>query len=245
MKIQFPFLALFFSLLAFSSDAQVIGGVIIHGGNGPYGRPYGRPYNQRYYRRPYYPPPPRPSQQRRQPPRNNSGFTPSVNLSIGYGFPNLDKNYLPEFIDAYKGTITQSGPINAAFDYQFSPITSIGVMGTYGKVSVPYYDVNSGSNGSTFTGEIKNWSVMFNMMTFIPTREKSVSPYLRTAIGINNWTQAYTYPDGTTAGTASDPTQLAYQVSLGARLNLSPKAGFYVEGGYGKYILNGGLTLKF
>lgn len=239
MKKQFSLLALFFSLLAFSSDAQVFGGVVIHGGYGP--PPYRRPYA---YRRPYYPPP-RPQRPRRPQQRQRTNFTPTVNLSIGYGFPNLDKNYFPEFIDAYKGTATQSGPVTAAFDYQFSPVTSIGVMGTYGKTSMPYYDVSSIDHDPTFKGNIENWSVMFNMMTFIPSRQKSVSPYLRTAIGVNNWTQSYTYPDGSQAAVADDPTQLAYQISLGARLNLSPKAGFYVEGGYGKYILNGGLTLRF
>ena len=234
MKKRVSILALFFSLIALVSEAQMSGTVIIHGGPPPYGR--------RYYGRPY-PPPPRP--RRPMPPRRQTHFTPTVNLSIGYGFPNLDKNFLPEFIDAYKGSLTQNGPITASFDYQFSPVTSIGVMGTYGKVSVPYYDVASSSHEPTFTGNIENFSVMFNMMTFIPSREKAVSPYLRTAIGVNNYKQEYLYPDGQTAATVDNPSELAYQVSLGARLNLSPKAGFYIEGGYGKYILNGGLTLRF
>jgi hypothetical protein len=38
---------------------------------------------------------------------------------------------------------------------------------------------------------------------------------------------------------------LAYQVGLGANFKLSPNAGFFIEAGYGKYILNGGLSLKF
>lgn len=233
MKKHVSIIAMFFSLIALVSEAQMSGTVIIHGGPPPYGR--------RYYGRPY--PPPRP--RRPMPPRRQTHFTPTVNLSIGYGFPNLDKNFLPEFIDAYKGSLTQNGPITASFDYQFSPVTSIGVMGTYGKVSAPYYDVASSSHEPTFTGNIENFSVMFNMMTFIPSREKAVSPYLRTAIGVNNYKQEYLYPDGQTAAQVENPSELAYQVSLGARLNLSPKAGFYIEGGYGKYILNGGLTLRF
>ena len=240
MKKQISILALLFSLLAVTSEAQWVGGVYLHGG-------YQRPYGRRHYGRPYYPPPRTPRPQSRPVPqqRRQSNFTPTVNLSIGYGFPNLDKNFLPEFTDAYKGTISQQGPVTAAFDYQFSPVTSIGVMGTYGKVSVPYYDITSNGNDPAFNGNIENWSVMFNMMTFIPSRQKAVSPYLRTAIGINNYKQEYLYPDGQSAATVPNPSELAYQVSLGARLNLSPKAGFYVEGGYGKYILNGGLTLRF
>jgi hypothetical protein len=172
-------------------------------------------------------------------------FQPTLNLSIGYGFPNLDKDQLADFFDVYKGTATQKGPITGAVDYQFSRNISIGVMGTYGKVTVPYYDYNSNSSFPAFTGSLENWSVMFNLMSFMPTYNRQLEPYLRTAIGINNWTQNYLDPQGNKAAELPEPTQLAYQVSLGTRINLSKGAGFFVEAGYGKYILNGGLTLKF
>jgi hypothetical protein len=67
-------------------------------------------------------------------------FKPTVNLSLGYGFPNLDKNYLPdEFygaVNAYKGNqSSQTGPFTGALDFQFSRYNSIGIMGTYGKAT--------------------------------------------------------------------------------------------------------------
>jgi hypothetical protein len=172
-------------------------------------------------------------------------FQPTLNLSIGYGFPNLDKDQLAEFIDVYKGTATQKGPITGAVDYQFSRNMSIGVMGTYGKVTVPYYDYNSNSSFPVLTGSLENWSVMFNLMSFMPTYNRQLEPYLRTAIGINNWTQSYLDPQGNKAAELPEPSQLAYQVSLGTRINLSKGAGFFFEAGYGKCILHGGLTLKF
>jgi predicted porin len=186
---------------------------------------------------------------RRPPPSNqypkHLPFQPTLNLSIGYGFPNLDKDQLAEFINVYKGSVTQKGPITGAVDYQFSRNMSIGVMGTYGKVSVPYYNYNSGSSLPAFTGSLENWSVMFDLMSFMPTYNRQLEPYLRTAIGINNWTQKYLDQQGNKAEELPEPDQLAYQVSLGTRINLSKGAGFFVEAGYGKYILNGGLTLKF
>jgi len=202
---------------------------------------------QYYY---YEPPMVRMRVHRRPPPSNRNypkrpPFQPTLNLSIGYGFPNLDKDQLAEFIDVYKGTATQKGPITGALDYQFSRNMSIGVMGTYGKVTVPYYDYNSNSSFPVFTGSLENWSVMFNLMSFMPTYNRQLEPYLRTAIGINNWTQSYLDPQGNKAAELPEPSQLAYQVSLGTRINLSKGAGFFVEAGYGKYILNGGLTLKF
>ena len=77
------------------------------------------------YSRPV-PPPRRPVPQR--PP-----FQPTVNLSIGYGFPNLDKNQFAVFYNSYKGNISQTGPITGAVDYQFNRNMSIGLLGTYGK----------------------------------------------------------------------------------------------------------------
>ncbi len=145
---------------------------------------YGRP---RMRVRVHHQPPPRMNQNyAKRPP-----FQPTLNFSIGYGFPNLDKDQFANFLDAYRGTATQKGPITGAVDYQFSRNMSIGVMGTYGKVTAPYYDYNSNSPFPAFTGS-----------------------YLRTAIGINNWTQSYLDPDGNKAAELPDLTQLAYQVSL-------------------------------
>lgn len=204
---------------------------------------YGRP---RYRTRLRVAPAPRRPQPPRQAQQKRATFEPTLNLSVGYGFPNLDKEQLVNFIDAYKGNISQTGPITGALDYQFSPNMSIGVVGTYGKVSAPYYNnYNSGSNTADFTGKLENWSVMLNLMTYFPTYNKTVEPYLRTAIGINNWKQDYVDQNNTKVYDFEKPSQLAYQASLGARFNITKNAGLYIEGGYGKYIINGGLTLKF
>jgi hypothetical protein len=229
MKKQTTVLAILFLLISGIAEAQVYGGGI---------------YMKRGYRRP----PPR--QMQRYPKRKAPTYHPTVNLSIGYGFPNLDKNYFPDqftgAISAYKGNqYTQTGPVTAALDFQFSRYNSIGVIGTYGKTSVPYYDFNSNSSATLFTGDLTSWSVMLNMMTYFPSYE-SVSPYIRTAIGVNNRTEDYTYPDGSKALITNDNlTDLAYQVSIGTRFNMSPNAGFFVEAGYGRYIVSGGLTFRF
>jgi len=224
IKKQITLVAILLTVISGVAESQFYGGGI---------------YMQRGYRRP----PPRQMQRypRRQKP---PAFTPTVNLSIGYGFPNLDKDNLAEFSGVYKGTATQTGPVTAALDYQFSRYNSIGVMGTYGKVTVPYIDYNSNNGVADFTGKLENWSIMFNMMSYFPSYQ-TVSPYIRTAIGINNWKQDYVNPDGSKAAISDNPTSLAYQVSIGTRFNLSPNAGFYIEAGYGKYIVNGGLTFRF
>lgn len=224
-----PVALLFFSL---STEAQFWGGGI---------------YVERGYRRPPPSPPPPPPYSRRnfQQVPHLPEFKPTLNLSIGYSYPNLDKDKLAMFFDVYKGSGTQQGPVTGAIDYQFSRFSSIGLLGTYGKASILYYDYNSSGNLPAFYGYIENWSVMLNMMNYLPTYNKYISPYLRTAIGINNWKQDYLYDNGEKAAILEDPSRLAYQISIGSKFNFSRNAGFYIEAGYGKYIVNGGLAFQF
>ena len=208
------------------AEAQV--GVYIGPRRG-YGPVYGRGYRHKLQR---------PNQ------RNLPKFHPTVNVSFGYGFPNSDKDQLPDFYNLYKGTTTsQTGPITGAIDYRFSRNMSIGGLVTHGNVSVPYYSYNEPSS-PVFTGSLENWSVMLNFMRYIQATEK-ISPYLRTAIGINAWQESYIDGQGNKINMDGTPSQLAYQVGLGANFYLSKNAGLFLEAGYGKYILHGGLTFKF
>ena len=205
------------------SDAQVIMRV---------GPGYGRRYQ-------------RPQQRNRSQQQNLPKFEPSVNLSIGYGFPNQDKDQLADFYNYYKGNITQTGPVTGALDYQFSRNMSIGVMITHGEVSVPYYGYNNPYT-SALKGSLDNWAFMLNIVRYMPVNTSKVSPYIRTAIGINTWTQNYIDASGNKINSGGpQPTDLAYQVGLGAKFKLSKNAGFFAEAGYGKYILHGGVFFKF
>lgn len=181
----------------------------------------------------------------RRPPvhENLPPFTPSINLSFGYGFPNLDKDQLLEFYNYGMGGTNQTGPIHAAIDYQFSRFNSIGVMVSYGKVSAPYYDYNAPSSPA-FYGKLEDWSVMLNLVRYMPVG-RVVSPYLRTAIGVSIWNQSYLDPSGNKFIQAEDPGAFTYQVSLGTKINLTDQSGLFIEAGYGKYILSGGLSFKF
>lgn len=171
-------------------------------------------------------------------------FEPTVNISVGYGFPNLDKYELPAMYNYYKGTYTQSGPVTGAIDYQFSRYMSIGALVTHGKVSVPYYDYNNSATPAV-NGSLENWSFMLNLVRYMPVNSTKVSPYFRTAIGVNSWTQNFSDASGNKINLNGNPSDLAYQVGFGAKFNMSKNAGIFIEAGYGKYILHGGLALKF
>lgn len=169
-------------------------------------------------------------------------FEPSVNLSVGYGFPNVDKDQLVSFSNFYKGNYSQTGPLTGIVDYRFSRSMSIGVMVTHGRVDVPYYDY---TGTQALKGSMDNWAFMLNLVRYIPLPNTKVSPYMRTAIGINSWKQDYTETSGIKLNNIEKPSDLAYQVGLGALFSLSKNAGLFVEAGYGKYILHGGLSFKF
>ena len=168
-------------------------------------------------------------------------FQPTVNFSFGYGFPNLDKYNLYGFPNYYQGSINQTGPIFGTIDYQFNRAMSVGVMVTYGKVSAPYYNYNN--SALAFNGSLKTWGIMFNFVRYFPAGE-NISPYLRTAIGINIEQQNYTDTSGNKMMVPGNSSSLAYQTGIGVKFKLSKQTGLFIEAGYGKYILSGGLTLK-
>ena len=184
------------------------------------------------------------TQQRPRQHQYTEPFQPSVNISVGYGFPNGDKYLLPSYYNAYSGSISQNGPVTGSIDYRFNRRMSIGALVTHGTVNAPYYDY-SNSNIPVFNYKMESWSFMLNIMQYM-TGSKAVTPYLRTAIGVNSWTQGYTDAYGNKIAMANAQLpDLAYQVGLGAQIKLSKNAGFFLEAGYGKYILHTGLTLKF
>lgn len=182
-------------------------------------------------------------QERRMPPRQTEPkIKPSLSFSIGYGFPNLDKDQLVDFYNYYKGNVSQTGPITAAIDYRLTNKLSIGVLATHGKVSVPYYEYNS--SAQAINGSLDNYAIMLNIKRFLTTGGR-INPYIRTAFGINIWKQAYTDAAGNNVLFGEDtPQQFAYQAGVGVNFNVSKSSALFIEAGHGKYILEGGLSLK-
>ena len=168
-----------------------------------------------------------------------------MELSLGYGFPNLDKNFLPYYYQAYYTYASMNGPFTGVLNYRFSRSTAIGIMVTHGNVRAPYYSFGSGSPVPDFNVKLDNWAFMLNMVNYLPG-SKTVNPYTRLAMGINSWQQNYSDAAGNKL--YMQPVYLAdfaYQASLGAIFKMSKNAGFFIEAGYGKYIIEGGLNFKF
>lgn len=184
----------------------------------------------------------------RQPVRRgyqDPSFKPALSLSFGYGYPNLDKYSLLDFYGAYRGSASQKGPVFGSLDYRVNRTTSIGAMVSYGEVKAPYYNYNSATpTQPDFTGQLTNWSAMLNMVRYMPG-SASVSPYLRTAFGVNIWDQNYTDKSGNkVVANLPEAPVFAYQAALGVKFHFTQHSGAFLEAGYGKYIVSAGLTFK-
>ncbi len=168
---------------------------------------------------------------------------PFVNIFIGYCYPNVDQNYLPRYEKMYHKDISQTGPLMAAIDYQFSKKTSIGLVITRGIVSASYYDSLS-STQEKFTAKFYNWSCMLDVVRYILVSQK-IFPYIRTAIGVNSWNQDYTAIDGSKASVKPVILpRVAYQAGIGAIFIVLRNTSVFIEGGYGKYVFDAGLSVK-
>jgi len=85
---------------------------------------------------------------------------------------------------------------------------------------------------------------MLNLTRYLG-RSQKIMPYTRTAIGINTGQAKYVANDGSKFGNVDNGTSLAYQAGLGVKFNAAKNGGFFIEAGYGKYILSAGLTMRF
>lgn len=175
----------------------------------------------------------------------DSTFKPSLNISIGYGFPNLDKYQFAQTYQYYNQPYTAIGPVMGSVDYRFSRATAIGLLITSGSSKADYYDYNSSGNQPSFTGTLNSTAIMLDLVNYMPVNNPKVTPYLRTALGVNVWNERYTDGSGNKMNFSSNPSDFAYQISLGSNFYIADHFGFFVEAGYGKYILNAGLSLKF
>ncbi|HVZ26078.1 MAG TPA: hypothetical protein VG842_08490 [Sediminibacterium sp.] len=170
-------------------------------------------------------------------------FKPIVRLNIGYGFPNLDANQFAGFYGAYRGPVTQTGPVTGSLDVQYNRTASIGLLVSHGTANTTYYSYNDPGGTPLYNASLNSWSVMLNLVQTIPTGS-GISPYIRTAVGLNIWDSHYQDGSGNQLGGIPDPSQLAYQLGLGVRFPVSHHTGLFLEAGYGKYILQGGLSFQ-
>ena len=183
-------------------------------------------------------------QQRRTTTKQYDNFKPFVDVSLGYSYPNLDKQELNNS-NYYLGNISQTNYVNASVNYHYNRTSSVGILVTHCKANTSYYsDIYQTSLVANTS--LESWAILLNFKRYMPMDSKVVTPYLRTAIGVNIWTQNNTDDSGNKIPTnLLNPSDIAYQISLGVDVNITKNVALFAEAGYGKYIVNGGLAFKF
>lgn len=177
--------------------------------------------------------------------RKDEKFKLHFHVSTGYGIPNVDQSYLPEYYSFSRSRIYEKGPFTGSLDLQLNKKTSVGLLVTSGSVSAAYHNYNPNSPLQEFTGRFDNYSVMFSLNRYLTVNSKII-PYTRIAMGVNLWKQSYIDSDGANADVSQvDLPELAFQASVGVKLKIVRAIALFVDAGYGKYILNAGFSFSF
>jgi len=80
-------------------------------------------------------------------------------------------------------------------------------------------------------------------MNYAPL-SNTATMYFRVAFGANI-NSTTTFKDASGETLLISPANFAYQVGLGVKLDIAKNTALFAEAGYGKYILNGGLSFAF
>lgn len=187
---------------------------------------------------------------------NNGAFSQGKSmLSVGIGGPNLVKKLFElsatdGFSEEADAKVTGVGPYHVKYEYGVSKHIGIGLSA--GFVTVGYdrafqgYDyVNNVSVPAKETFSLTNF-VFVPRINFHMGSNKYVDPYFGLGAGYQLYNLKYTNTDPSGLSTFAFPASgLAMEVVFGTRIMFSQNLGIYIETGYAKSLMQGGLTLKF
>lgn len=170
-------------------------------------------------------------------------------VSLAYGFPNLGAVVLNTYEDYNAYSVSGIGPIHLKYDYALSDKISLGVSIGYvsfkAKWTYDYYDYNTFTTQAydeSWTGSSLGILARFNY--HFATSEK-LDPYVGLGAGYNSWTFKFEsdYPGAIESSLVLPP--IGFEGGVGVKYFFSDNVGAYLELGYGKSLLQGGIAFKF
>jgi opacity protein-like surface antigen len=178
----------------------------------------------------------------------------SMAATLGYGFPNLGKSILSAG-DYYEDEkIFGVGPMHARFEYGLTDRFGIGVsinFATFGHTWNETYDVYNSTTGlytsTTYEYEEKVTSLAF-LIRFNRHFEVSdkVDIFSGFGLGYNSWKATYSSNNpNDTNESISFPIPIGMEATLGVRFYFTDNIGAYIEAGWAKSIIQGGIAFKF
>lgn len=172
-------------------------------------------------------------------------------ISIGYGFPNLGKSLFKTWESYSDYKVTGFGPMHVKYEYGVSDKIGIGASVNIVNFKVAWTDIPYSSLDSTANYEhrVKSsaYSILARMNIHFATQAK-IDPYWGFGLGYSGRKYTYetddpNYPEDNFSLTNLIP--LGFETTIGCRFYFTDNIGAYIETGFSKSIIQGGLVAKF
>jgi opacity protein-like surface antigen len=170
-------------------------------------------------------------------------------ISIGYGFPNIGKAIFNVY-DIYTDfKVTGFGPMHVKYEYGVSDKIGMGVSVNIVSSKVSWIESGYGSNDSlSYEHRIKSnaYSILARMNIHFATQAK-IDPYWGFGLGYSG--RKYTYssddPNDLQVIALKNLIPIGFESTVGCRFYFTDNIGAYIEAGFSKSIVQGGLVAKF
>ena len=167
--------------------------------------------------------------------------------SIGYGAPNLTNAFVKLVFEDEEGYKKSGiGPMHLKFEYGLSDKIGFGLVINYVNAGASWTHKNFTDN-STYTDDVDFTSIAFNvrMNIHFATTDK-LDPYWGVGAGYRTGKWKYDSNDPLYEFSESNTfIPIGFETTLGMRYYVADMFAFYVELGFAKSLIQGGLTLGF
>lgn len=170
-------------------------------------------------------------------------------VSIGYGFPNLGKSLFNTYNEYTDFKVAGFGPMHIKYEYGVSDKIGIGVSVNIVTFKVAWTEDAYGPNDTKrYEHRIKSsaYSILARLNTHFATQEK-IDPYWGFGIGYSGrkYANSSDDPNYTADITFKNLIPIGFESTLGCRFFFTDIIGAYIEVGFSKSIVQGGLSAKF
>ena len=175
----------------------------------------------------------------------------SVNFSAGYGVispGNILLNIITKGLDFKNVTTNLSGPVYLKGEYAVMDNFTLGLNVNYSKTSATF-TLDSAAYIGKYSGTfgLGSTSVILRANYTIPFAEDRAGFMMGLGVGYRGFRLSYSDDDPRTPvdGGISLPVPMTGELTLGLRYYLTENIGVYVETGFTRTLLQGGITARF
>lgn len=169
-------------------------------------------------------------------------------ISVGYGFPNIGKAIFNVY-DIYTDfKVTGIGPMHLKYEYGVSDKIGMGLSVNLVTSKVSWMEPGYYNDSISYEHRIKStaYSILARMNIHFATQAK-IDPYWGFGLGYSGrkWTYSTDDPNDLNAVSLKNLIPLGFESTIGCRFYFTDNIGAYLEAGFSKSIVQGGLVAKF